>query len=149
MSKGSWIRGAEADKIIQMAAAGTESQIIGDETGHRREVIDNFISRHRVEVEALVHKHAMQLDQYWLTIKAARIGKAQERHVILTEQFHEVSTEWNREDEPSPTMIKLSDALLRIEREAGEEAGQLVTRMPNPGPDPKPVQIIIDRPIDG
>jgi hypothetical protein len=145
MSKGSWIKGDEADKIIQMAAAGTESKIIGEETNHRHEVIDNFIHRHRVEIEALKQKHAMKLDRFWLAIKAARIAKAQERHTALTEQFWEIMTEWDGEDDPTPLMIKLSDALLRIERQAGEESGQLLTRMPNPGPDPGPVQWTIER----
>lgn len=149
MSKGSWIKGDEADKIIQMAAAGAESKIIGEETGHRFEVIDNFISRHRVEVEALKLKHALKLDKYWLTIKAARIGKAQERHVALSDRFHEIheGTETIEED-PNPILIKLNAALLAIERQAGEESGQLLTRLPNPGPDPQPVQIVIERPSD-
>lgn len=145
MSKGSWIKGDEADKIIQMAAAGIESKTIGEETGHRYEVIDNFKSRHRAEIEALKHKHALRLDRYWLTIKAARIAKAQERHVTLTEQFYEISTEWNGEEDPTPLMIKLSDALLRLERQAGEESGQLVTRAPNPGPAPQPVDWEVER----
>lgn len=156
MSAGSWIRGDKADKIIQMAAAGTMSKIIGEETGHRVEVIDNFISRHRVEVEALKLKHAMKLDAYWLTVKAARIAKAQERHMVLSDQFHDLAEELHPEEEPeadapetedpTPLLIKLSDALLRLERQTGEESGQLLTRLPNPGPDPAPVKITIERP---
>ena len=150
MSMGSWIRGDKAEKIIQMAAAGTMSKIIGEETGHRVEVIDNYISRHRVEVEALKKKHAMKLDRYWLAVKAARIAKAQERHMILSDQFHDLAEAEGGEDieDPTPLMIKLSDALLRLERQTGEESGQLVTRMPNPGPDPQPVKITIEKPDD-
>ena len=145
MSKGSWIKGDEADKIIQMAAAGTNHKIIGEETGHRVEVIDNFLSRHKTEVLALRQKHAVKLDKYWLSVKGARVAKAQERHTVLTEAFFEICTEWNGEGDPTPLMIKLSDALLRIERQAGEEAGQLLTRMPNPGPDPRPVEWTVEQ----
>jgi uncharacterized coiled-coil protein SlyX len=149
MSKGSWIKGVERDQIMAMLIAGENHKTIGERTGHDKQVIDNFSSRHKIEIQAARQQIALKLNDYWLTVKAARIGKAQERHLLLTERLAELDEDnEDLEEDQTPLMIKIAVELRNIERQAGEEAGQLLTRMPNPGPDPKPVAIIIDRPSD-
>lgn len=145
MSKGSWIKGTERDKIFNMLVAGENHKIIGEQTGHRLEVIDNWSSRHQVEIAAARRERAEKLEQIWLAVQENRLSKIQDRHMELTDRFYDLAEDDEAEEDPTALMLKTSHELSVLERQVGEETGQLPTRSKNFGPDPGPVTWTVDR----
>jgi hypothetical protein len=145
MSKGSWIKGAHRDLIFNMLVAGENHRVIAAKTGHRHEVIDNWSSRHQVEIAAARAERAVKLEKIWLAVQENRLAKIQDRHVVLTDRFYDLADEGEDVENTTTLMNKTSQTLSTLERQIGEETGQLPTRLKNSGPDPGPVSWNVDR----
>jgi hypothetical protein len=139
MSKGSWIKGTERDLIFNMLVAGENHKIIGDRTGHSEQVISNWSSHHRIEIAAARQERAVRLEKIWLAVQENRLAKVQDRHVVLTDRFYDLADENDGEEDPTSLMVKVSAQLTSLERQTGEEMGQLQSRMKPEGPLPMPM----------
>lgn len=145
MSKGRWIAGVERDLIMTMLVSGEKHQIIADRTGHALTTIDNFSWRHKIELAEMRRERVAKIEEVWLAVQANRLAKIQERHEILTDRFHDLAEDDDAKEDPTPILLKVSHELSVMERQVGEETGQLPTRGKNLGPDPGPVSWTVDR----
>lgn len=137
-------------------------QEIADKFDRAYQTIKDFAHDHRAEIEALTRDHADAMTGFWITRKELRIADAEADYELtdgwlsdLEEAINdraaadeEKKGEDRKRESRSVSMedaVKIVKQRQMLRREAAEEMGHLLTRMPNTGPPPAAVKIVLEK----
>lgn len=158
MSAARWIRGRERVQIMEHIADNEMSyDDIARKFNRNGQTIKDFAHDNKIEIEQLKADHADALKSLWIARKELRLAEAQADYERLDAWLQDLEDAIDDEadsDEREGKISKLAvmdvagkhlDRRQKLRREVAEECGHLMTRLPNSGPPPEPVEFSVER----